>query len=291
MTLRQCEYLIAVVEEGSFTEAAQRLLVAQPSLSRQIKVLEESIGGPLLERGRTPVRPTPLGEAFLPHANAVVQGAQEATRAARAAGRLEEGELWISTLQSIALGVVPQAIRVWRRRYPGVDIRIREYTHIDELSERMWRGDADVAIGPEPERWRGERRSLGWEEFMVVLPFGDPDLPAPGRKIDLRRLAHRPWVLYTDDFGLAPVVSGACARAGFAPQAAAHARHAITALELAAAGLGPALVPGNVIGSVFASCAVRPEPPVRRKLVAFTRSSPSPAALAFIDIIVEHATL
>src|SRR3954470_3598815 len=107
MTLRQLEYLIAVAEEASFTRAAERLYVSQPALSHQIKALERSVGGPLLERLPQSVHLTPMGRAFLPHAIASVRAAEEARRGARAVGDLEAGHLSIATLHSIALGVVP----------------------------------------------------------------------------------------------------------------------------------------------------------------------------------------
>jgi DNA-binding transcriptional LysR family regulator len=291
MTLRQLEYLLAVVEEHSFTRAAKRLLVSQPALSQQVRALESSVGGPLLERLPTTVRVTPLGDRFLPHATSALESADEAIRAARAVGRLETGDLWVATLQSIAIGIIPAAIRVWRHEHPLVDVRIQEFTHIDLLTAEMWRGGADVAVGPAPEGWDGPRRPLGAEELMIVLPAGDPDLPDDGQTIDLRRLADRSWVLYAAEFGLAPVVAAACARRGFTPRPAVRTHHTATAVELAAAGLGPALVPGNVIGPDFAACVARPSPPIRRELVAFTRAHPSPPALAFIEVLIEHATL
>jgi len=291
MTLRQFEYLIAVAEEHSFTRAAERLLVSQPALSHQIKVLETRVGGPLLDRLTRTVEVTPLGSAFLPHAVAAVRSTDEATRAARAVGRLADGELRVATLQSIALGIIPLAIRVWRHDHPQVRVQIREYMHIDLLAMDMLHGGADVAVGPKPAGWTGLSRSLGPEEFMVVLPYDDPDLPVDGGSIDLRRLADRAWVLYAPDFGLAPIVAAACARAGFIPRASVRTHHTATAVELAAAGLGPALVPGNVIGPDFERCTARPDPPIWRDLVAFTRSYVSPPAQAFIETLAEHASL
>jgi DNA-binding transcriptional LysR family regulator len=291
MTLRQFEYLIAVAEEHSFTRAAERLLVSQPALSHQVKVLESHVGGPLLDRLARTVETTELGNAFLPHAIAAVRSTDEATRAARAVGRLAGGELRVSTLQSIALGIIPPAIQVWRRAHPRVRVQIREFFHIDILAAEMLHGGADVAIGPKPVGWTGPSRSLGPEEFMIILPYDDPELSADGGSIDLKRLADRPWVLYAPDFGLAPIVSAACSRAGFTPRAAVRTHHTATAVELAAAGLGPALVPSNVIGPDFECCTVRPDPPIRRNLVAFTRPYISPPALAFIDTLAEHATL
>jgi DNA-binding transcriptional LysR family regulator len=291
MTLRQFEYLIAVAEEHSFTRAAERLLVSQPALSHQIKVLEDGIGGALLDRRARTVELTPLGSSFLPHAVAAVRSTEEATRAARAVGRLAGGELQVATLQSIALGIIPPAIRAWRHEHPQVRVQIREFGHIDLLAAEMLHGEADIAIGPAPAGWTGTCRSLGPEEFFVVLPFDDVELQPGRRRIDLRTLADRPWVLYAPDFGLTPIVSEACSQAGFTPRAAARTHHTATAIELAAAGLGPALVPSNVIGPDFECCTVRPDPPILRQLAAFTRPYVSPPAAAFIETLAEHATL
>ena len=111
------------------------------------------------------------------------------------------------------------------------------------------------------------------------------------RKVTLDKLADRPWVLYSPDNGLAPAVSEACAAAGFTPRAAVHTHHTATAVQLAAAGLGPALVPENVVEPGFAGALLRPDPPVRRELVAFSRARPSPLAEAFTDVLAEHAVI
>src|SRR4051812_32667986 len=150
MTLKQMEYLLAVVEEGSFTRAAELLFISQPSLSHQIKALESSVGGELLERLPGAVRPTPMGRAFLPHAMAAVRAAEEARHEARAVGDLEAGQIRIGTLHSIALGVIPAAIRAWRLSAPEVSFELHEYLRIDELTEEMRLGVADVAVGPPP---------------------------------------------------------------------------------------------------------------------------------------------
>ena len=90
-------------------------------------------------------------------------------------------------------------------------------------------------------------------------------------------------VLDAPEFGLTPLVAKACAAAGFAPPAAVRVHHTATAVELALAGLGPALVPANVVGAQVAGAVLRPDPPVRRELVAFVRDEPSPPAAAFIE--------
>src|SRR4051794_41333826 len=109
MSLRQMEYFAAVVEEGSFTRAAERLFVTQPALSHQIKALEKSVGGALLERRPHAVYLTPMGRAFLPHATAAVRAADEAYRAASSVGQLEAGGLRPRGPPSLAPGGGPAA--------------------------------------------------------------------------------------------------------------------------------------------------------------------------------------
>jgi DNA-binding transcriptional LysR family regulator len=290
-SLRQMEYLVAVVEEGSFTRAAQRLFVSQPALSHQVKALERSVGGPLLERTPQAVHLTPMGRAFLPHAVAAVRAAEEAQRAAASVGQLEAGELRIATLHSIALGVVPAAIRAWRLAHPEVSFELHEYVNIDQLTEEMRLGIADVAISSRPRRWDGPMRSLGLEDLVVILAVDDPLVRARRRRVKLAELSERPWVLYRQENGLTPAVTEACAAAGFVPRAAVRTYHTATAMQLAAAGLGPALVPANVVEPGFTGAMLWPDPPVRRELVAFTRDDPGPLVTAFSDVLAEHAVL
>src|SRR3954470_19971432 len=291
MTLRQMEYLLAVVDEGSFTRAAERLFVSQPALSHQVKALEQSVGGELLERQPQSVGVTPMGRAFLPHATAAVRAADEARRAARSVGQLEAGELKIGTLHSIALGVVPAAIRAWRLAHPEVSFELHEYVNIDQLAEEMRLGIADVAVSSRPRRWDGPLRSLGLEDLVVVLAVDDPLLSPNRRRVRLEQLAERPWVLYRPENGLTPAVAEACGAAGFVPRAAVRTYHTATAMQLAAAGLGPALVPANVVEPGFTGAMLWPDPPVRRELVAFTRDDPGPLVTAFADVLAEHAVL
>src|ERR1700712_4617766 len=110
-TLRQLEYLVTIVDQGSFTRAAELLHVTQPALSHQIRALERTAGGPLLERLPRSVRLTPTGRAMLPHARPALADADRARCAARQAAGLDTGELQIATLYSISLGVLPAALK------------------------------------------------------------------------------------------------------------------------------------------------------------------------------------
>jgi DNA-binding transcriptional LysR family regulator len=315
-TLRQLEYLVTVVDTGSFTRAAEHLHVTQPALSHQMRALEQSLGGPLLERLPRAVRLTPMGRAMLPHARAALADAERARCAARLASGTTAGELQVATVYSVSLGVLPPALRVWRRDRPGVDVRLAEFRHADELRDAMAAGEADVALGPPPAGWAGPVWPLGVEEFVVVLPVdgateGDvvedsaaEDSPVehgpvehstaervPTGAVDLATLAGCAWVHYAPGNGLAELVDAACAAAGFRPRAAVRTEQTAAAPILAAAGLGPALVPANVLPPRFEGRVLRPAVPVRRPLAAYTRAAPDPLTTAFIETVVEHATV
>ncbi|MFC8722144.1 LysR substrate-binding domain-containing protein [Kitasatospora sp. NPDC057198] len=287
-TLRQLEYLVAVVDTGSFTRAAERLHVTQPALSHQMRALESTVGGPLLERLPRSVRLTPMGRAVLPHARAALAEAERLRAVARRTAGLEEGELEIAVVYSVSLGVLPPVLRTWRHRHPGVRIRLREYGHAERLQADMAAGRADLAIGPAPAGWEGPIRELGVEEFAIVLPTDDPLADRPAGTVALADLADRAWVHYVPDNGLADLLDRVCARAGFHPRAAVRAEQTSAAPLLAAAGLGPALVPANIVPPHFDGALLRPDPPVRRTLTAYTRTRPDPLTVAFADLLADR---
>ena len=285
MTLRQLEYWLAVVDAGSFTEAARRKLVAQPSLSQQIRALEAEVGAELLERLPRGFRLTAAGKALLPHARAAVVSAERAAHAARSVAQLEIGELEIATVRSLAVGLLPASIERWHARHRA-PIRLHEYAHRHALQDSVRNGVGDLGIGPRPVEWAGPLAPLGWQGFVVVLPPNDPlaeaDAPVP-----LEALADHHWVLFEPGHGLSDLVAAACACAGFQPRAAVHTSQVEAAARLAAAGLGPALVPDNAVPSGLASTVRPPVRPVGHELAAFTRGQWSPAAGAYLEILRE----
>jgi DNA-binding transcriptional LysR family regulator len=290
MSFRQMEYLLAVVEEGSFTRAAQRLSVSQPALSHQIRALERSVGHPLLERLPDTVRLTPMGRAYLPHAIAALHSEGEARLVGRPGSELDRIGLRIAALYSIALGIIPPAVLAWRRLYPDAHVELLEYGNSADLANLMTLGGADVAVSAAPLHWDGPVRVLGREEIVIVLAADDPI--ADGRRtLPLIELARRPWVLYAPDNGLAGVVAQACSAAGFIARPAVHTHHTSTAVQLAAAGLGPALVPRNMIEADFHGIQLDPDPPVHRELVAFTTTAEVPHISAFIDILAARGAV
>lgn len=282
INLRQLRYLAAIADEGSFTRAAARLHVAQPSLSQQIQALEREVGGALLERLPKGVRLTAAGKAFLAEARTATAHAERAVREARHALGLRGGELEVATVTSIAYGILPPAFQRWREVHPATTLALREHRHREALEDAVRGGAGDLAVGPRPRDWTGPVVPLGWEEFLVVLPPSDP-LAGGSRSLSLDALADRAWVLFAGDHGLSDVIRYACARAGFSPRPAVHTGQVAAAAHLAAAGLGVAMVPSNVVPGGIDFRRLRS--PVVRELVAYARREWSPAAVAFLDVL------
>jgi DNA-binding transcriptional LysR family regulator len=260
------------------------LHVAQPSLSQQIKALEVEVGGALLERLPTGVRLTPAGRAFLAEARAATAHSDRAMREARQALGLQTGELEIAMIASIAYGILPPAFERWRTLHPATTLALREYTQRDALADAVRTGAGDVAVGPRPRDWSGPLISLGWERYVAVLPSSDP-LAGRRTPLALEALADRDWVLFAPEHGLSAAVRYACARAGFTPRPAVQTGQVAAAAHLAAAGLGVAILPDNVVPAGLAA-HVRPlEPPVAGEFVAFARREWTPAAAAFVEVV------
>ena len=283
VNLRQLEYVIAIAEQGSFTGAAERLLVAQPSLSHQVRALEQELGGTLLERLPRGTRLTPAGVSFIGEARATVAHAERARRAARMAFGLEAGEIEIATLATASAGILPPLLSRWQQRHPGVHVSLREFVSRRALEEAVRDGQGDLAIGAPPAGWRGRVEPLGWEEFVVVLPERDALLAE--RAVDLGELADRKWVHFKGDHGLAQILDAQCAAKGFAPRIAVRTSQVVPAPLLAAAGLGPTLVPDNVVPAELRQLTRPLRPRIARRLVAYTRGTWSPVSRAFLDLL------
>jgi DNA-binding transcriptional LysR family regulator len=289
MNLAQLASFLAVAEEGSFTRAARALTISQPSLSQRVRTLEDELGGPLIERLPSGVRLTAAGKALLPEAQAAVRAAERAGTAARAALGLETGELEVATLLSMTIGILPRAITVWRTQHPDIGIRLIEYTHRSLLEDDVRTGVGDIALGPTPALWHGPVERLGNEELVLVLPRSDP--LASRRRLPLEMLADRSWILFQPGHGLTEVVSAACRAAGFDPRPAVRTTQVEAAIRLAAAGVGPAMVPDNCLPSSPVASVVHVDPPVLRELSAYTRTEWTPLAAELVQSIRTGHTL
>lgn len=126
MELRHLRYFVAVAEEQNVTHAAARLHVAQPSLSRQIRDLEDEMSVALFERTAKTIRLTDAGRLFLMETRAVLQRLDEAVMAAKAAASGERGELTIGYAPFLTVEIVPRALRLFQEAHPSVQVKLRD---------------------------------------------------------------------------------------------------------------------------------------------------------------------
>jgi DNA-binding transcriptional LysR family regulator len=282
MNLRQLEYLVAIADDGSFRAAAHRLHVAAPSISQQVRLLELELGGALLERLPRGARLTPAGRAFLPEARTALLAARRAQRAGSAALALELAEIEIATVLSLAVGLLPAAIQRLVEAHPGMSVRLHEFAHRELLEDAFEGGIADVAVGPMPEPGRhGAAVFLGHESFVVIVGRRHRAFASPG-PVRLDSLADDGWILFPSTHGLHGVVMAICASAGFVPRDAVRTAQVEAAARLAAAGVGVAIVPANIVPSDLREHVRATDPPIFRRLGAYTRVELSPQASALV---------
>jgi DNA-binding transcriptional LysR family regulator len=279
-TLRALECFVAVVEFGSVTEAAARLHMSQPALSHQIVALERELGTPVVERLPRGVRPTVAGRAVVADARAAVAAAERVVATGRAVATGAGGQLRIGCAESMTAGLLAPVLRGWHRRRPDVHLALTEVTSADALAELVSSGQADIGIGPMPSRWDGPVSLVGQEEVVVAMATAAAGAAATG-PMTFAEVAERPAVGYHPDNGLGGWLDEIAAQHGVTLAAVTRTRQASTAAQLAAAGLGVALVPTTALPSSFPG-AVRPlEPPLTRAVVVLLANPSDPLAQRF----------
>jgi DNA-binding transcriptional LysR family regulator len=284
MELRQLQYLVAVADEGNFTRAAERLLVSQPGVSAQIRRLEREIGEELLDRSGRSVRPTAVGAAVLPHARAALAAMDRVRHAASELTGLVRGRAAIGTVTSPNVDL-PDVLAAFHDQHPMVEIALSA-GDTDQLAEAVRTGDLDVAI-----------LSIGAaapDGLTVQIIVDQPIVAAVGHHSDLANravialteLASQPLISLPRGSGLRARLDEACAAAGLSARVAFEAGSPEVLADLAARGLGVALLPGPFAEFRADRLAVlQIDPPgLRGRLVlAWRASGPvSPAGRALV---------
>jgi LysR family hca operon transcriptional activator len=175
MELRHLRYFVAVAEEGSVRLAAERRLhTAQPSLSRQIRELEQELGVDLMVRSSRGVTLTSAGRAFLDHARSLLSQAEMAVEAARRVGRAEKASLTLGFLTGYEMELLTPVLRILQSQLPAINVTIQSQSS-PELADGLESGRIDVAFSrPDPARTSLEFRLLKRDPLFVVLPLSHP---------------------------------------------------------------------------------------------------------------------
>ena len=243
MELRQLRYFVAVAEERHFGRAAKKLRLSQPPLSTQIKGLEEELGVKLFQRSTRQVALTDAGRTFLERAEGILEAVEEAKEAAKGADEGARGRLEIGFISSATLGLLPPAIRLFRERFGGVEIELRELTSAQQI-DALYAGEIRVGLVRLPLRAPGLRfEPLQEESFLVALPSGHP-LEAL-ESVPLEAMVDQPLIFFTRQLmpSLHAQIVELFQRVGAFPNVVQHAVHLQTIVGLVASDVGLAILP------------------------------------------------
>jgi len=293
MNMRRLRYFVAVAEEANFSRAAERLHVAQPALSSQIKQLERDVGVRLFSRSNRGVQPTEAGRLLLEEARRVFVQMDQALRMVRRVGHGEVGRLNLGFVPSAFNEILPPMLRKFRETFPDVELLLREMNP-DQLVQGLRDERIDVAFVYLPiEEGDLDSRPVSCEPLVVALPVTHRLAAEPA--VDVRALADEPFVLPAryQTPGLRGRVVEACSQAGFVPKAAESVQRGewlmqTTIVGLVASGIGVALVPASLQKNlrrdgVTYKKAKRPSPTVETGAV-WRRGNGSPILDAFFDV-------
>ena len=248
MELRHLKYFVVVAEERHFTRAAERLGMAQPPLSQQIRKLEHEIGALLFRRLTRGVELTDAGRVLYEDARRIVDQVEQAKTRAQSAARGQTGHIRVGFASSVVFHpVIAEIVRAYRETHPDVRLSPSE-SNVAALIDDLLAERIDLAVirqtAQESERVKIE--ALFDEDMVVALP---PQHRLGGEAgISLQSLAQETLIMFPRT--IAPVlydeVMSACQRAGFSPQLGQESTQVASAVSMVAAGFGVSIVPQSI---------------------------------------------
>ena len=246
MELRHLRYFMAVAEELHFGRAAERLHIAQPPLSQQIRQLEEELGVQLFQRTKRSVKLTETGWAFLAEARRTLEQTQHAIQVAQRTERGEQGRLLLGFVGSATCGILPKLLREFREQFPAIALSLHELTTSQQLQalheQRIHLG----VLHPPVSQEIFATEPFSQEALVVALP--ERHHLAQQTSLSLAALANDPFVLPPRHLGTGfyDTIISLCQQAGFSPQVRQEAIQMQTIIGLVAAGFGVSLVPASM---------------------------------------------
>ena len=293
MELRQLAYFVAIAEERNFTRAAERIPIAQPSISQQIRRLEAELGERLFLRDRRGIRLTPAGQALLPHARTTLQDAEGGREAVAALSGLLTGRLTVGLVHPLPDRRFLHLLGAFHRTYPRIELTLLE-DQTDALLAALADGQLHAAlIGlGRYDRPPPDTQSLLVAREPVVVAV-HPAHPLAGRgQIQLRALHHEPIVTLTRASKLRSTLETACQAAGFVPRIVAETSDLGVVVELAAEQVGVAVLPASGLdgaGGLVQLGLTHPRLD-RRILLVWRPATSPPAGRAFLTLARQHLT-
>ncbi len=290
MELHHLRYFEAVVRHGHVTRAAQELHIAQPSLSKQIQVLEAELGVALFNRVGRRLELTDAGELLLPYVRRILRDVADAKEALQQRADLQHGHVSIGAPPTVGTHLLPQALSDFNGRYRQIKLELHEAGG-SELASLLNEGTVDLAVVPLPVADVASVR-LFTEELVIAV---GPEHPlALNEHISAVDLADEEFILFPPGYELRDRTIQLCRTAGFEPRVVLDGAEMDTVLRCAAVGLGVAVVPRLALDGVegLRGISVRDIRLERTLgLIRHPERQLSPAVAALHDFLVERLQL
>ena len=293
MELRHLRYFVAVAEELNVRRAAERLHVSQPPLSRQIHDLEDEIGAKLFLRGKRGMQLTEAGRYLLPEAQQILSQSARAVRLTNAASRGEAGRLSLAYSAAVFDPVFSRAVRVFRQRFPLVDLAMRELSFAAQLQALL---DQQIDLGYVVFGSMQSETDFTSECIRRVptcISFPRDHPMAKKKNLKLADLAEEPFIFPRQSMSVfRSHLLDLCRKAGFTPKIAQEADNAMGIIGLVAAGVGVAFTPET--GRIFEAMGIElralpPDVPMFELHAISRRNNTSTLLPAFLTILRESA--
>lgn len=288
MDISALQAFLAVANTASFSQAAERLFLTQPAVSKRIAVLETELGTPLFDRIGRQVGLTEAGRALLPRARRIVDELEDSRRAiANLSGRIE-GRLSFGTSHHIGLHRLPPVLRAYHQRYPQVALDI-QFMDSEQACQAVLRGELELAVVTLPTAMLPhlETHTVWRDRLAVAVAAGHP-LAAKGRPT-LRDLAQWPAIMPAHGTYTREIVEAAFLREGLTPQVSMSTNYLETIKMLVSVGLGWSVLPQTMLDAQVTAVKL---PSLRLEralgLVTHTNRSLSNAARAMQQLLLEE---
>lgn len=298
MELRQIRYFIAVAEELNFTRAARRLHLAQPSLTRQIRQLEEELDVRLLDRGNKRVSLTPEGASFLVDAKRLVEQSLESMASVQRLSRGESEELNVGYLFNFSHDLLPATLAAFREQSPGVSVNLIDLSPADQFRSLQSRRIDLGFTGRRPPKNARHTESLSWaciarDVMAVAMPAKHP--LAKKQRLRMADLKQEFFVIMSDKThpGSKDWLTASCQQVEFVPRILQDVELESALLRFVAEGFGVTLVRRQLRHLPHAGVVFRPLTPaiISDSWIAWHRDNRSKALKRFVELLKAQAVV
>lgn len=291
MLLRHIRYFLAVAEQGNFTRAAEVLHVSQPTLSQQIKQLEESLQATLFDRSGRKVQLTDAGEAWMRYARMALQDLDAGKRAIQDVATLERGNLRLAMTPTFTAYLIGPLVDRFFRLYPGITLNIQEMTQ-DRIEALLCDDSLDLGIAFDPVQSVDIEASMLFTERLQLMVGEGHHLTNRRDTLNTLELQQVPMVLLNRDFATRLYVDEYCQHQGINPYVAMEANAIGAIVEIVRRGQLATILPQAIArdNPLLLPIPLAIPMPARNALLLQRKEGyRSAAARAFIEMLNELA--